>query len=292
MTPSSNELAYLSGVAKRSQLLPREQELELARRFRDLRDQRAADQLVRCHFRMVIAMALKYRHYGIAPSELVAEGNCGLVAALSRFDPERGHRFATYAQHWVRAYMLEHVAGSWRVAGSGATRMKPSLFFKLRRERARTAALMGTGAGAEEALAERMSLSVARLRALLHRLDSHDVTLEPGPDSETRGWHADFMVSEETPEDSYLRDERRAVAVSVVSSALEVLDKREAYIVRHRLMADSEMSLAEIARSLGISRERARQLESRARKKLTSCSALNHNRAVRELFVTVREPCY
>jgi RNA polymerase sigma-32 factor len=147
MTFSSSELAYLSGVATRSQLLRREQELELARRFRDFQDQRAADQLVRCH-----------------------------------------------------------------------------------------------------------------------------------------------MVCEETPEDSYLRDERRAVAVSVVSSALKVLDKRESYIARHRLMADSEMSLAEIARSLRISRERARQLESRAKQKLARCLAFNQNRAVRELFVTVREP--
>lgn len=291
MTHSSRDLAYLSDVASRAQLLAREQELELARRFRDFRDQRAADKLVRCHFRMVIAMALKYRHYGIAPADLVAEGNCGLVAALSRFDPERGHRFATYAQHWVRAYMLEHVARSCRVAGSGATRMRPSLFFKLRRERARVATLMGVSEGAEEALAERMSLSVSRLRGLLQRLDSHDVTVDAAPDGETPGGHPDLLVSEETPEDFYLRDERRAIAESVVSSALEVLDKRESYIAKNRFMADSEMSLAEIGRTLGISRERARQLESRAKRKLASSLALRKSRVVLELFATQREPC-
>lgn len=238
---------------------------------------------------MVITMALKYRHYGIAVSDLVAEGNFGLVAALSRFDPERGHRFATYAQHWVRAYMLEWVARSWRVAGSGTTRIRPSVVFKLRRERARIATSMGTGAGAEEALAQRMSLSVPRLRTLLQRLDSYDVTVEPPAEGETR-WQLEWLASEETPEDCYLRGERRKVAESVVASALEVLDRRESYIARHRLMADSRVSLAEIARSLGVSRERARQLEARAKQKLAKCSALSQNRDVRELFVTQGEP--
>ncbi|HYQ41167.1 MAG TPA: sigma factor-like helix-turn-helix DNA-binding protein [Polyangiaceae bacterium] len=103
------------------------------------------------------------------------------------------------------------------------------------------------------------------------------------PDGETRGGHRDLLVSEVTPEDSFLRDERRAIAASVVASALEVLDKRESYIAKNRLMADSEMSLAEIARTLGISRERARQLECRAKRKLASSSALSNSAPTRTL---------
>lgn len=289
MTSASSDLAYVSQVARAAHGLAREQELELARRYRDLRDQRAADQLVRAHFRLVISLALKYRHYGISATDLVAEGNCGLVAALARFDPERGHRFATYAQYWVRACMLEHVARSWHVAGSGAARLRPALFFKLRRERARVATLMGAAAGAEKVLAERMKLTIPRLRALMQRLDSHDVSLEPAPEGETSGGHLDQLVSEETPEDCYLRDERREAAVSAVSAALEVLDEREAYIARHRLMSDSEVSLAELARTLGVSRERVRQLELRAKQKLANCSALNQSHALRELFAAPRE---
>src|SRR3954470_17629413 len=120
MTTVAAELSYVASFASRSPLLPREEETELARRVRDLGDKRAADTLVRAHLRAVMAAAVKHRHYGVPVSELIAEGNCGLVMALQKFDPERGVRFGTYAKHWIRAYILACVMRSSNMLGGNS----------------------------------------------------------------------------------------------------------------------------------------------------------------------------
>jgi RNA polymerase sigma-32 factor len=232
---------------------------------------------------MVIAVALRYRHYGVALSELVAEGNCGLVAALHKFDPERGIRFGTYAKYWVRAYVLTAAVRSLNLVGAKASLVKPRVIFKLRRERARMAAVLGEGAPAEEALAERMNLSVESLRQMLDCLDAKSVSLDnPADDSAERV--RDTLASDDDPEQRYIEGRRRDVASSVVSVALERLDTRERFIAEHRIMAADadELSLAEIARVWGISRERARQLEERAKEKLCRSSVIRGNSALSE----------
>jgi len=114
------ELSYVARLAKHSPVLERGQEVELARRSRHFGDQRAADTLARAHLRAVMTMATKHRHYGVPVSELIAEGNCGLVMAIERFDPERGVRFGTYAKYWIRAYILAYVIRcSNMLGGSG-----------------------------------------------------------------------------------------------------------------------------------------------------------------------------
>jgi RNA polymerase sigma-32 factor len=209
MTSFSAELSYLSNVASRSPLLAREQETELARRFRDSGDRRAADRLVRAQLRMVIVMALKFRFYGIPVVDLVAEGNCGLVTALSRYDPERAIRFGTYARHWVRAHMLACVAGSLNFLGGKSGLVRPQLFFKLRRERARISALLGDGPAAEQVLAERMALSVEQLQRLLGSLDVRRVALDGGSGESDS---VDTLASGDDPEDHYFAGQRRQAA--------------------------------------------------------------------------------
>jgi RNA polymerase sigma-32 factor len=252
--------------------LSREEELILARAWIDEKSDDAAEKLVRSHLRYVVATATKYRRYGVPVGDLVAEGNLGLVHALRKFDPERGFRFVTYASYWIRAYILNHIIRSWSVVpGSGALRSKT--FFKLRRERTRVANLVGDPEEAEKMLAERMGVSPKKLRTMLGRLESRDVSLDVKAFDDSSTTLLDTLVADDVPADRVLDEREQHESMrELISKAISNLDDRERYIVQQRLMADTEdqASLAEIGRKLGVSRERARQLESRAKGKLKS----------------------
>ena len=283
MNDFSGELAYVIEIANRSPTLAREHELELTRRFRDSGDRGAADTLARAYLRLVISIALTYRHSGVSLSELVAEGNCGLVAALGKFDPERGVRFGTYAKHWVHAHVVACVIRSSNALG-GTKLVNARLFFKLRRERARVRAVFGEGATADEALAQRLELDPERLRELLGRLDCRSVSLDSAAGPETGGNMLDTLASGDNPEERYFEGYQSDAATSAVKLALAALNTRERFIAEHRLMAnsDDELSLAEIAREWGLSRERVRQLEERTKHKLQKSAALKRNCSVSE----------
>jgi RNA polymerase sigma-32 factor len=253
-------------------VLERDEELALARRFKASGDPVARDVLARSQLRTVVSIALKYRRYGIDLSELIAEGNVGLVHALSKFDPERGNRLVTYASHWIRAYILESVLKSWSIVGGGSGALRTKLFFKLRRERARVENLVGNGEEAERLLAQRLELEPEKLRVLLQQLEIRDLRLDAAAsDGDSSVRLVDVLPSlDRNQEEIALRSEAAESARDKVGNALEALDERERFIVEQRFMADPEdqLSLAEIGRSLGFSRERARQLEARARRKL------------------------
>jgi RNA polymerase sigma-32 factor len=253
--------------------LDREQEYRLATAWREHSDAKARDTLVRAHLRAVVAIALKYRRYGLPMSELIAEGNFGMVHALSKFEPERGNRFVTYAAYWVRAYVLNYIIRSWSMVGVGSGALRSKMFFKLRRERVRIANLVGEGEQAEEMLAKTLDVSRSALTGMLGRLEARDVSLDAKAFDDSRGSLVDTLVSPEAnQEQSLASSEVLGHVRGVVQDAISDLDGRERYIVEHRLMADreDELSLAEIGRRLGVSRERARQLEARAKRKLKS----------------------
>jgi RNA polymerase sigma-32 factor len=249
--------------------LARADELELARRYRCSRDSRAADLLARAHQRDVLAMAWRFRRYGLPIDDLVAEGYLGVVHALQRFEPERGVRFVTYAAHWIRACIIDHIIRSWSVVQGGGGALRSKIFFKLRRERRRATALLGESTAADAALAERLAVTPERLSTMLERVERRDVTLEPS--------HG------ERPELTSLGDQEALLSDKQISrrlaaaarAALDALDDRERFIAERRCMADAEdaLSLAEIGRHFGVSRERARQLEERAKKKLRALLA-------------------
>jgi RNA polymerase sigma-32 factor len=229
--------------------------------------------LIAAHLRYVVAIALKYQRYGVPLEELISEGNFGLVHALGKFELDRGTRFVTYAAYWIRAYVLNHVIRSWSLVGVGSGALRSKMFFRLRRERVKIANLVGEGQQAESMLAQSLGLPEATVSAMLRRLDARDVSLDAKPVDGSNTSLGDLLVTpgssqEETVVASEL-DARRRIAVK---NALSELDERERYIVEKRLMADreDELSLAEIGRQLGVSRERARQLEVRAKRKLKS----------------------
>jgi RNA polymerase sigma-32 factor len=250
-------------------MLSRAEELALFRRWRDQGDERARDTLVRAALRHVVSIARKHQRNGVPLPELIAEGNYGVVRALAKFDPERGTLFMTYASHWIRACILQYVLHSWSVVGSGLPRSK--LFFKLRRERVKLINLLGEGPDTDALLAERLGISDDRLRSLLRRLDQRDWSLDAEVfvgGGNTLG--STLPTPELDQEERALAGEFGSNAREAVRDALGTLDERERYIVEQRFLADreSELSLADIGRRLGVSRERARQLETRAKQKL------------------------
>jgi RNA polymerase sigma-32 factor len=251
--------------------LSRDEESSLVKGWHEQAHEGSRDQLMRANLRHVVAIARKYQRYGLPFGDLVAEGNFGMVHALEKFDPGRGTRFVTYAAYWIRAYILNHVVHSWSLVGGGSGALGSKLFFKLRRERVRIRNLVGEGDLADEMLAQVLDVPVAKAMLMASRLENRDLSLDAK-------FHGDSSVSlcdtlaggGNNQEDQIVGFEVDGHAREAVCAALKGLDRRELYIVEKRLMADDEdeMSLADIGRVLGVSRERARQLESRAKLKL------------------------
>jgi len=249
-------------------VLSREAEHDLAVRYRN-GDNVAGDQLVEANLRFVIAVARKYKRYGLPMADLIAEGNVGLATALKKFDADKGTRFVTYAAYWIRAYILNYVIRSWTMVGSGSGPLRSKLFFQLRRERAKLSNVVHDHQLMIAQLSVKLGIPEDKLDSMLQRLDARDVSLDVPAHNESDTTRGDNLADETAPvDDRYAAHERQNVYDIRVRSAMAKLDPRERFIVEQRWMADDELSLAELGRKLGVSRERARQLEARARKKL------------------------
>ncbi len=258
-------------VAETMPVLRLEEELELARRYREHGDRACADRLVLCHLRAVIYMAYKYRGYGIALADLVGEGNIGLVEAVRRFDPDRGLRFLTYARHWIRAYMLAHALRHWSIVDMGTSALSSKLFFRLQAEHTRLSSELGDDDGKiTSRLARHFHTSEERIRDGLARLRSRDASLDvPVPGGTTP--FVDLLRSDSlNPEEAAIIAESAEQLYEAVAQCWPALNDRERTIVRERLLpTDHEaMSLAQIGRSFGVSRQRAQQIEAAVRAKL------------------------
>lgn len=248
--------------------LSREEEHDLAVRAAN-GDREAQDRLVEANLRFVVAVALQYRRYGLRLADLVAEGNLGLMIAVRKFDAERGTRFVTYAGYWIRALVLDLVVRSSTMVGAGSGPLRSKLFFRLRRERARVANLANDPSERNAILAERFDTTPEKMEEMLRRLDARDVSLDGTVYPDSGMTMLDTLEGSELDQETALSEvEREAEIKEKLASALGQLDQRERYIVEQRYMGDKEVSLAAIGRTLGVSRERARQLEARAKQKL------------------------
>jgi len=263
--------APLSRYIQRVRALPtltRQEEHELALRALE-GDQHAIDGLVEANLRYVVAVALQYRRYGVRLADLVAEGNLGLMMAVRKFDPHRGTRFVTYAGYWIRAYVLDAVVRHTSLVGAGSGPLRSKLFFRLRRERARVANLASDPQAQSEILAERFGVSPEKMGEMMRRIESRDVSLDqPLYDDSGVSMVDTLRGVADSQEDTYRDRELSSAVGDRLDVAMADLDRRERYIVEQRLMSEEGMSLAAIGRELGVSRERARQLEARAKRKL------------------------
>jgi RNA polymerase sigma-32 factor len=270
----SDNQTELSRYMDRAQSIPRlarEEENALAVLVREHGDRAAADKLILANLRYVVAIALRYRRYGLPISDLISEGNVGLMTALGKFDPERGTRFVTYAAYWIRAFILDHVIRAHSLVGVGSGPLRSKMFFRLRREKAKIMALTLDPTTINEELSKKLGLTPEKVGLLGERLEARDVSLDvPAYDDGTQTM-LDTLVSGSPSQEERFSDAERAGKLSTsVREAIKDLDARERFIVEVRIMADGadELTLAEIGRRLGVSRERVRQLEARARKKL------------------------
>jgi RNA polymerase sigma-32 factor len=263
----------LVSAAMKAPYLAREEEHELAVRWKDDHDQEALNRITMAHMRLVIAMASKFRNFGLSMSDLIQDGHVGLLEAAARFDPEREVRFSTYAAWWIRASMQDYILRNWSIVRGGTSSTQKALFFNLRRLRARLARGSET-LPAEEVyreVARALRVSEADVALMDSRLSAPDTSLN-APTSEDSGSSSDkmdFLASEAPLPDEIVTNtidrERRS---TWLNEALGALNERELRIIRERRLSEEGATLESLGASLGISKERVRQIESRALEKL------------------------
>lgn len=259
---------YLRDI-ERLPVLDRQDELSLSRAYLG-GDERAGHRLVMCTLRYVVKIAIGYRGYGYRLSDLVAEGNIGLLQAVKRFQPERELRFMTYASYWVRAHILSFILKSWSLVGVGTGPMQSKLFFRLHREKSKLAARLGEGADLTPVLAKKFDCSEDRIRSMEQRIDGRDVSLDAQAFRDSSVTILDTLRADGADqEDCCAIDEVAQIVRERVDEAMVRFDERERLIVNERLLgADDKRTLAELGKELGLSRERVRQLEQRVKVKL------------------------
>jgi RNA polymerase sigma-32 factor len=249
-----------------------EDERALARRWRVNEDPEALARLVEAHLGLVIRIAMEFRHSGPAMEDLIQEGNLGLTIAARRFDPNRATRLATYATYWIRACMLEHVVRSHGPVRIGTTRSQRKIFFGLGRAR-RKLERDGTAANCES-LATELGVLEEDVEAMQPRLTGRDVSLDaPRGFDDRRSVGATLAEDLPTPEDQVAGTEEDDFRKITLFEGLKVLDPRERAIIRARHMRQRPATLASLGKKFGISRERVRQLELRAKSKLRAYCA-------------------
>jgi len=252
-------------------LLERDHEFDLARRWREKGDERALHELVRSYTRLVVSTASKFRNYGLPMGDLVQEGNVGLMQAAARFEPEREVRFSTYAGWWIRSAIQDYILRNWSIVRTGTTAAQKSLFFNLRRLRARINSSV-SGAMTEEGrmyVAQQLNVNRREVEAMEMRLSGHDQSLNaPISEAGEDDWQ-DFLADERPSPEAVVTGMRDASTRSEwLAEALSELSPRERTIIDQRRLRDEGATLEELGRELGVSKERVRQLEHRAMMKL------------------------
>ncbi|SKA06714.1 RNA polymerase factor sigma-32 [Consotaella salsifontis] len=265
--------------------LQREEEYELAVRWKEQHDQEALHRITAAHMRLVISMAAKFRHFGLAMNDLIQEGHVGLLEAAARFEPERDVRFSTYATWWIRASIQDYILRNWSIVRGGTSSAQKALFFNLRRLRARLSQGSESLSGTEmyREIATALKVSEGDVALMDSRLSGPDSSLNAPliEDESGSADRQDFLVaSDPLPDEmvsSSIDDERR---VHWLHDALGVLSERELKIIRERRLQDDGATLEALGSKLGISKERVRQIETRALEKLrTALLETNPDRA-------------
>ena len=270
IAPEGNLSRYLQEIRKFPMLAP-EEELALAKRWRDAQDEGAAHKLVTSHLRLVAKIAMGYRGYGLPVGELISEGNVGMMQAVKRFDPDRGFRLATYAMWWIRAAIQEYILHSWSLVKMGTTAAQKKLFFNLRRLKGQMAALEEGDLKPEqvEKIARVLQVPEQDVVSMNRRLASPDNSLNAPIRADSEGEWQDWLVDDSESQEEELADrEDMTNRRDLLNSALSTLNDRERHILIERRLKDEPTTLEELSQQYNISRERVRQIEVRAFEKL------------------------
>lgn len=276
MTTFSNDdtqkadLAYVREVM-REPILSREDELTLANAWHDQHDEKALHQMIRAYSRLVITVAVRFRHYGLPMGDLIQEGNLGLMQAASRFEPERGVRFSTYAKWWIRSSIQDYILRNWSIVRTGSTAAQKQLFFNLRRLRAQLANVTTEMMQPQdrEKIAENLKVSIRDVEDMENRLAAHDLSLSsPMNEEGSEEWVDSLPDIRPSPEAMTLELFDATVRQHWIKSALRHLTIRERQIILSRHLAENPLTLEAIGVAMGISKERVRQLEARSLRKM------------------------
>lgn len=259
-------------AAMKAPYLERDEEHTLALKWKKDGDVDALHRLTHAHMRLVIAIAARFRHFGLPMSDLIQEGHVGLLEAAARFEPEREVRFSTYATWWIRASIQDHILRNWSIVRGGTSSNQKALFFNLRRLRAR----LGGGPSPlpehemHRQIAQALGVSVDDVARMDARLSGPDSSLNaPVMEGEGTAERQDFLVSDEPlPDETVGEAIDREKRTERLYAALDVLNPRELKIVRERRLKEEGATLESLGQTLGISKERVRQIESRALEKL------------------------
>lgn len=254
-------------------LLSRELEQDLARRWRYQSDEYALHQLVRAYTRLVVSTAAKFRNYGLPMGDLVQEGNVGLMQAAARFEPERDVRFSTYASWWIRSAMQDYVLRNWSIVRTGTTAAQKSLFFNLRRLRAKITESPNGRMTTEgrEFVSKELSVDVSDVETMEMRMSASDQSLNATISDGTEDNWQDFLAdTRPDPEEVVSGSHDASTRSRWLNEAIGELSDREQIIIQERRMVDEGATLEQLGRKLGVSKERVRQLEHRALNKLKS----------------------
>jgi RNA polymerase sigma-32 factor len=264
----SNALdAYVSQI-NQFPLLTAEEEFKLAVRYSKHNNMEAAEKLVVSNLRFVVKIAHEYKGYGIKLLDLIQEGNIGLMHAVKKFDPYMGYRLISYAVWWVRAYMQNFIIKSWSLVKIGTTQAQRKLFFKLNQVKRK---LQGISLKKPEftEIAESLNVKEAEIEEMDCRLNNRDLSLDATISDESESSHIDYLTFEgEDQEKVLIKKEEAVLAKNKIERALSKLNDRENYIIKNRIMADNPETLQEIGDRFNITRERTRQIEKAALRKL------------------------
>lgn len=270
LAPEGNLSRYLQDIRKFPMLTP-DEELRLAKRWRDVGDEQAAHKLVTSHLRLVAKIAMGYRGYGLPVGELISEGNVGMMQAVKRFDPDRGFRLATYAMWWIRAAIQEYILHSWSLVKMGTTAAQKKLFFNLRRLKGQLAALEDGDLQPEVVakIAKTLQVPEQDVVSMNRRLSAPDNSLNAPVRADSEGEWQDWLVDDAESQETALGErEDMSNRKDMLNGALRTLNERERHILIERRLKDEPTTLEELSQQYNISRERVRQIEVRAFEKL------------------------
>ena len=262
--------AYLDQI-KKFPMLDAEEEYMLAKNWKSTGNVKSAEKLVTSHLRLVAKIAMGYKGYGLPLNEIISEGNVGLMQAVKKFEPEKGFRLATYAMWWIKASIQEYILHSWSLVKIGTTAAQKKLFFNLRSLKGKLKALDDGDLPPEMVteIAERLSVSENEVVDMNRRLAGHDHSLNnPYSLDNTEEWINGLPDERENHENMFINKDELFKRKEMLMVALKNLDERERRILTQRRLVDDPLTLDELSKSFGISRERVRQVEVRAFEKI------------------------
>ena len=261
---------YLREIQKYP-ILAHEEEIKLATDWSENKNEASAHQLINSHLRLVVKLAMKYRGYGLQLSELISEGNLGLIQSLDRFDAKKGFRLSTYAMWWIRASIQEYILHSWSLVKIGTTAAQKKLFFNLRSLKGKLKALDDGDLPPElvTEIADRLDVAENEVVDMNRRLAGHDHSLNnPYSLDNEDEWINGLPDNRDNHENIFMQNDELFKRKEILKLALKNLDDRERRILTQRRLVDDPLTLDQLSKSFGISRERVRQVEVRAFEKL------------------------